>query len=213
MSEQTPPPGEEIYSPLSQRNPLAWYPHNDGADILVRIRHIWFDMLALQSIIQSRQKAEERHLLLKYFVIELRSLFQAMDDLARFVNTSPNRQGCSSGHSTYPQEKAEANQLFKVYGAAVKKVEKDVLAIRNKIGAHRDALEWPEMVALYDKLMQGGAVYKEVTDSIPPIIAYVAALDLFAFSRSTKSDTVEVMTIRFRPGDYGDETASPAPTP
>lgn len=71
----------KTFHPVDSRTGLVWFPGNLAAGLAVQTTHIWDDIVHLIKIRRPQRDEYRRKLLLKYIVIELRSLIEVMDRL------------------------------------------------------------------------------------------------------------------------------------
>lgn len=69
----------KTYHPVRERDKTAWFPANEAASLVIQLRHIWDDLKVLSVIHQERETHYEKQLILKYVVIEVRSLIEVFD--------------------------------------------------------------------------------------------------------------------------------------
>jgi hypothetical protein len=136
--------GAPVFHPVHERRPDAWFPGNESASLLIAIEHAWEDIKRLADLRKAAEDAYDRRLLLKYVIIEVRSLTQMMDRLRAKVMTAEvyvaSEQPLYRGISDH--QAAEAREYWRRYSEAQKAAERDLIAVRNKLAAHRDVLDW-----------------------------------------------------------------------
>ena len=70
-----------IFHPIHERSRDAWFPGDDDTSLLVAALHAWEDIERLTRLRTQVQDGYDRKLLLKYVIIEVRSLIDLMDRL------------------------------------------------------------------------------------------------------------------------------------
>jgi hypothetical protein len=190
------------FHPIWQRTPGAWLPGDNAASLLVAGQHTWEDIERLFVIRGRGEDAYDRKLLLKYIVVELRSMVQVMNDLQAKVMTAavytggerPLYRGISK------TEREAARELWAAYSKARKAVESDILALRNKIGAHRDTTDWNVVMSLWDKL--DTVLIEGLMKTIPPAFNHAKELNIFEWNRGPRPGVVEILGAPIDPSDW-----------
>lgn len=181
------------FHPIWERDQEVWFPGDEGASLLIAGQHTWEDIERLLAL-RSRSKDDyDRKLLLKYVVVELRSLIQVMDALHSKVMSAdtyetgqtPLYRGISS------QERSAAHSLWAEYSKAKKAVEDDLIALRNRIGAHRDVSDWHLVMSLWDKL--DAALISKLLKAIPPAFNHAKDLNIYEWNRTPESGVIEIL--------------------
>jgi len=103
-----------VFHPIWERDQEAWFPGDEGASLLIAGQHTWEDIERLVSLRTQSKDDYDRKLLLKYMVVEVRSLIQVMDALHSKVMSAdtyetgqaPLYRGISS------QERSAAHPLW-----------------------------------------------------------------------------------------------------
>jgi len=195
MSDSENQNGKEAstFHPIWARDQEAWFPGDEAASFLIAGQHTWEDIERLLALRGQNKDEYDRKLLLKYVVIELRSLIQIMDALHAKVMSAdvyetgqtPLYRGISS------EERSTARSLWTEYSKAKKAVEDDLITMRNKIGAHRDVSDWQLVMSLWDKL--DVALISNLLKSIPPTFNYAKELNIYEWSRSFDSGVIEIL--------------------
>lgn len=92
------------FHPIHERSQDAWFPGNESASLLIAIQHAWGDIERLSKLKKQTSDPYDKKLLLKYIVIEVRSLIVLMNRLQAKVmsadtyesNQKPLYRGISS---------------------------------------------------------------------------------------------------------------------
>lgn len=191
--------GPATFHPVHERGEDSWFPGNEAAALVVQIGHIWEDLLELIDLRQSTSDGYKRKLLLKYAVIEVRSLIEVFDRLQAIVmkaGTFDPRERHGWREITV-EEREEAKELLKGYSESKKSVANRIIGIRNMIGAHRGSLDWQQTMAFWDSISP--ALIQPVLDSIPPAFNFIKELDLFEWNRTPSEGGLEVIGSMLRP--------------
>lgn len=181
------------FHPIWERDQEAWFPGDDAASLLIAIQHTWEDIERLLALRKRNKDEYDRKLLLKYVVVELRSIIQVMDALHSKVmtadifevNQNPLYRGISS------EERSVAISLWTEYSEAKKAVEEDLVAMRNKIGAHRDVTDWQLVMSLWDKL--DVALISKLLEVIPPAFNHAKDLNIYEWNRTLGPGRIEIL--------------------
>ncbi len=181
------------FHPIWERSSKAWFPADKAASLLISGQHTWDDIERLLALRSQCKDEYDRKLFLKYVVIELRSLVQTMDLLCSKVMTAeiyaagekPLYRGISS------DERSAANLLWSEYSKAKKAVENDLIAVRNKIGAHRDVSDWQLVISLWDKL--NVALISKLLKVIPPAFNHAKDLNIYEWNRMPEDGVIEFL--------------------
>lgn len=181
------------FHPIRERDQEAWFPDDNGASLLIASQHTWEDIERLLAMRSQSKDDYDRKLLLKYVVVEVRSLIQVMDALRSKVMSAdtyetgqtPLYRGISS------QERSAAHLLWAEYSKAKKAVEEDLIAMRNKIGAHRDVSDWHLVMSLWDKL--DTALISKLLAVIPPAFNHAKDLNIYEWNRAPRPGVIEIL--------------------
>jgi hypothetical protein len=189
----------KTFHPVHERNGDAWFPGNEAASLLVQIGHIWEDIAEIHKLYLSQKGSYVEKLLLKYIVIEVRSLVQVFDRLQAIVLKAPvfdpkERQGWRE-ITAAEQDKAKA--LLKIYTKAKAETNQKIISIRNEIGAHRGNLNWNDVMKFWDALTPD--VVRPILDSVPAAYAYIKELDLYEWNRVHPNGVHEFISAQLRP--------------
>jgi hypothetical protein len=141
-------------------------------------------------------------------IIEVRSLIDLMDRLRAKVMSvdtyEPGQKPLYRGISS--EERAAACEHWSKYSDARKAVE-DIIAVRNKIGAHRDVSEWQVVMSLWDKL--DAKLISKLLDTIPAAFNQAKDLNIFEWSREPEPGVLEIIGGPVGPWLFEDERSSP----
>jgi len=179
--ENAPP----MFHPVHMRDKDAWFPSNETGSIASIISHTWEDIQCLFNIRQKAESDYEKKLLFKYIVIELRSVIEQLEKLQSIIfNHIKEQNSCIS-----KSEAEEIKILFKKYHFIKKNVEKDLIDIRNKIGAHRDNQSWINIMDLWDKLSP--EMFKPLFVVIPELFELIIKLNIYDWNRILDDGSIE----------------------
>jgi hypothetical protein len=177
---------------VHERDEGAWFPSNDAASIASIISHAWEDIQCLFEIRRKSNNDYENRLLFKYIVIELRSVIEQLEKLQsiifHLIKGSP-KDKMPDGYIS-EEEAEEIKALFKEYHSVKKVLEKDIINIRNSIGAHRGNHPWTNIMELWDKLEP--EIFKPLFSLIPPLFDCIVKLDIYNWSRIPKDGAIEI---------------------
>lgn len=188
-AEDNAPP---MFHPVYERDKGAWFPSNEAGSIASIISHTWEDILCLFKIRKNTKTDYEKKLVFKYIVVELRSVIEQIDKIQGIIFTLI--KGASKGNvpSGYISE-AEAEEiksLFKKYHGIKKDAEKDIVEIRNNIGAHRGSQPWENIMELWDKLEP--EAFKPLFAVIPELFKAITKLDIYDWTRIPEDGSIEI---------------------
>lgn len=197
-----------IFHPVHERGGGAWFPGDEGASLLVSALHVWEDIERLSTLRDDVHEPYDKKLLLKYLCIEVRSLIELMDRLRAKVMSAdtyesgqkPIYRGISSA------ERAAATEYWRNYSDASKAVKGDLIAVRNRIAAHRDMSDWQVVMALWDKL--DGKLISGLLETIPAGLNHVKDLNIFEWNRQPEPGVVEFIGGPVGPWLFEDEPLS-----
>lgn len=192
LMKETEENAPSMFHPIHERDKRAWFPSNEVASVASIISHTWEDILCLFQIRNSCKTDYEKRLVFKYIVIELRSVLEQFEKLQGIVfSLTKSRSGASisSGH-TSENETEEIKILFKKYHTIKKAVEKDIVDIRNSIGAHRGNQPWANIMELWDKLEP--EAFKPLLNVIPELFDAITKLDIYDWTRIPEEGAIEI---------------------
>jgi len=197
------------FHPVHERGNDAWFPGNDAASLIVMGGHIWEDISRIAKIRLEAKDPYDRKLLLKYVIIELRSLMPIMGRLHALVMEAETYESGEKplyrGIST--EERTAACELWKTFSEAKRSTEKDVISIRNKLGAHRELSDWNLVMTLWDKL--DSTLIDKLLDSIPPVFNLTKDLNIFEWNREPEPGVKEFIGGPIGPWLFGEDQAAP----
>lgn len=187
------------FHPVHVRDETAWFPGNEASSLLIQLSHIWEDIGCLSKLHRSASDAYSKKLILKFVLVELRSFLRLFDRLQSIVMKTPifDPKEKHGYREITKEEWEQARILFDKYSTAKSSVERKIISIRNNIGAHRENLDWQEVMKLWDIL--DPSLIKDLLKVIPDVFAYVKELDIFDWNRSTGDGGIEIMTSHIRP--------------
>ncbi len=203
-------PEPRTFHPVHEHGPDAWFPGNEAASLLIQVGHIWEDISHLKGIQASQTDKYTKQLILKYVVIEVRSLIDVFDRLASLAMKAPvfdpsERQGW---REITEKERENLASLLKEYSRAKSKVAKTIVSVRNEVGAHRGNTNWQEVRRFWEAISPD--LINPLLASVPPAFEYIKELDLFEWNRVLKDGAHEFIGAQIRPGYFkwegGDET-------
>lgn len=193
--------GIPLFDPIRHPEEQAWQPLNEAARLRVHVGHVWRDLITLLRIRNERTDAEERALLLKHVVVEIRSLLEGpFDNLKKVVVRAPDR-ATTHGNSLSRSERDEARRLFKAYDGERKRIEKQIIDLRNEVGAHRGLKRWDVVVKHWHALSQDPERFLPLLRAVGSCLEFIWPLDLFQWARRTESGAAQLIQFKFRPGD------------
>lgn len=188
-AEKNAPP---MFHPVHERDEGAWFPSNDAASIASIISHTWEDIQCLFAIRRKSNNDYENRLLFKYIVIELRSLIEQLEKLQSIIFHLIKGGSKDKIQNGYVSEKEaeEIKALFKEYHSVKNVLEKDIISIRNSIGAHRGNHPWTNIMELWDKLEP--EMFRPLFSVIPPLFDCIVKLDIYDWSRMPIDGGIEI---------------------
>jgi hypothetical protein len=189
----------KVFHPVHQRDGDSWYPGNDAASFLIQCLHIWEDITILVGIDKKLKPDYHKKLILKYVLIELRSLIEVFDKLASRAMSAgvfdPNeRQGW---REITVEEHEKTKQLLKNYSLAKKRTVRMIIDIRDNIGAHRGNINWQDTMRFWDNLTP--ELLSPLLDSIPPAFDHIKELDLYEWNCSPTPGIITFIGPQLRP--------------
>jgi hypothetical protein len=189
-----------MYHPIHETSDKAWFPGNDAAQILVVISNTWEDINNILRIRNEQKSDYDKKLLLKFILIETRSILDQIDKLQGIVFRIIGERGKETSlHGNISSEEEEKIKIiFKKYHSIKRTVENDLLEIRNKIGAHRENSQLWKVGELWNKL--DPKVFKPMFVEIPELINTLRKLDIYDWTRIPEENCIEIFTSGL--GDY-----------
>jgi len=181
-----------MFHPVHDRSEGAWFPSNEAASLVVLISHAWEDLGYVLNIRHRAKKEYEKRLLFKYALIELRSIVEQLEKLQAIIfQVTSNTPAEGNLHGYISKEEEDIlRSLFKKYNSAKKRVEDDLISIRNKIGAHRGTHPWDEIMNLWDKLEPQSFI--TLVSEIPRLFEYLRKLDIYDWTRIPEEGVIEI---------------------
>jgi hypothetical protein len=194
--EQSLPIGQliKIFDPLDPTDDEVWFPGTAVTSQAVNCQHIWEDISCLLELRTASTNVHARKLLLKYVVMDVYSMFPALDVLHATIMeaetyTPPEQQpfrGISIG------EKETAKKLWSAYSKARKAAEKPLRTIRNKIAAHRDVSDWQIWKQHWEQLKPD--LVNDLLANIPPVVNHAKDLNIFDWNISHDDGTMTFLS-------------------
>ena len=181
-----------MFHPIHERDEGAWFPGNEAASVASIISHTWEDIQCLFEIRKKCNNNYENKLLFKYIVIELRSIIKQLENLQSIIfKLISSIQDKDSTHGYISKDEASnIKSLFKEYHDVKKLFDKDVIEIRNNIGAHRGDEPWNYIMDLWDKLEP--ETFKPLFIVIPKLFDSIVKLDIYDWTRTPKKGSIEI---------------------
>ncbi len=181
-----------MFHPVHERSQGAWFPSNEAASLAVLISHSWEDLHCVLDIRRRSKTEYEAKLLFKYAIIELRSIVEQLEKLQAVVfQVIAKSTGGGVLHGYISKEEEDIlKKLFKDYYSAKRIVEDDLIAIRNKIGAHRGAHPWGEIMDLWDKIEP--LSFLPLFREIPKLFEFLRKLDIYDWTRIPEEGVIEI---------------------
>ncbi len=188
-AEEKAPP---MFHPVRKRHDGAWFPSNEAGSIASILSHTWEDMQCLFKIRRKRKSDYEKKLLFKYIIIELRSVIEQLEKMQSiiFAITKGGSKGKTPSVHILETEAEELNVLFKKYHSTKKSIEKDIIDIRNNIGAHRGNQPWKNIMELWDKLEP--KTFEPFFIIIPELFELIIKLDIYDWTRIPEEGAIEI---------------------
>lgn len=188
-AEENAPP---MFHPIYERNKGAWFPSNEAGSIASIISHTWEDILCLFNIRNKIKTDYERRLIFKYIIVELCSMIEQLEKLQGIIFTlikGEPKDKLPNG-IIMESEAEEVKVLFRKYHTIKKEVEKDVVKIRNNIGAHRGNQPWINIMEQWDKLEP--ETFKPLLVVIPELFEVLIKLDIYDWTRIPEDGSIEI---------------------
>lgn len=186
------------FHPVHERNASAWFPGNEAASLLLQIQHIWEDLLHLKKLRINTDGDYRKKLLLKYVVIEVRSMTQLIDRLQSLVMQAAtfNPRERQGWRELTEEERKKCKSLFAAYNAEKHSISKNIRMIRNEICAHRGNLNWQEVMTFWDLVTP--ELVNPLLATVPQLFNHLKDLDLYEWNRSHKDGSIEFISAMLR---------------
>ena len=178
-----------MFHPIDERGVDAWFPSNEAASLVVIISHVWEDLILLESVRNKSTQLGEKRLLFKYALIELRSIVEQFERLQSLIFRIIESRKKGSCCYISDNEIVELKAVLKEYHSKKRVVERGLLAIRNKIGAHRIADPW-EIIRLWNKIEPDA--FGPLLKIIPILFEVIRKLDIYDWTRASEKGTIEI---------------------
>jgi hypothetical protein len=181
------------FHPIDAPTGLVWFPGNEAAALAIQSTHIWDDIIHLIEMRSSQGDKYRRRLILKYVVVELRSLMEVTDRLQSHVMKAPviGLETSTPWRGITLEERREAKSLYKEYSLIKKKSEALIIGIRDNIGAHRGNLDWRETGSLWESISVDQI--QPLLDILPRVFAHIKELDIFEWNRTPEDGVIEIL--------------------
>lgn len=195
----------EVFHPIRESPPDAWFPGNEAASLAVQCSHIWEDILCLTKIRAATADKYARQLLLKHLVVELRSLLEVFDRLQSHVMRAEVYEPGASNpwRGLTLEEHARARALYKEYAGAKRQTERAIIDIRDNIGAHRGNLDWQQVRRFWSLVTV--ETIAPVLDVVPRVFDLVKDLNIYEWNRRFPDGSTAVLGSRIHPESLRDE--------
>lgn len=95
------------------------------------------------------------------------------------------------------EEYEQAKSLLKEYSTAKATSLKNIIGIRNEIGAHRGNLDWAEVMKYWDQIELD--TIRPLIDVFPRVFDYITSLDLFEWNRELENGIQCFIGAQLRP--------------
>lgn len=194
---------QKTFHPAHERSEFAWFPGNEAASLLLQCRYVWDDIEALARVHRSNREVYARKLLVKYLIVEIRSLMEVFDRLRAYVMQAEvfGRAEESVWRGLTPAEYEVARELFKDYSVAKQSVEKIIIGIRNNIGAHRGNIDWQQVMLFWDQVSVDAV--QPILDVVPRVFDHLKELDIYEWNRRLPDGSIEILGPRIFPEALG----------
>lgn len=180
-----------MFHPIYERDKIAWFPSNEAASIASLISHAWEDVCCLSKIRNGVKSEHEKRLIFKYVLVELKSVIDQLDRLQGIIFSIIKNDKLETVHGHISKtEAAQVKLLFKQYHVVKTRVESDLSAIRNRIGAHREVKSWNDIMELWDKLEPDQ--FKDLLVVLPKLFNYLVKLDIYDWTRIPEDGVIEI---------------------
>jgi hypothetical protein len=184
------------FHPAHERSESAWFPGNEAASLLLQCRYIWDDIESLAEIRGNIKDAHTRKLLVKYLIIEIRSLIEVLDRLQAHVMKAdvfnPETESAYRG-LTYA-EHAKAKELFKAYSRAKQETERLIIEVRDNIGAHRGNINWQQVMKFWDQVSI--ETVSPVLKVVPDVFETIKEFNIYEWNRYLPDGAIEFVGSR-----------------
>lgn len=181
-----------MFHPVHERDEGAWFPSNEAGSIASIISHTWEDILCLSEIRKKTKNDYERKLIFKYIIVESRSVIEQLEKLQAIIFIlikGEPKDKISSGYISVT-ESEEIKALFKMYHTTKNEIERDIIDIRNNIGAHRGNQPWTNIMELWDNL--DPEIFKPLFVVIPALFEAIVKLDIYDWTRTPEEKSIEL---------------------
>jgi hypothetical protein len=183
----------EMFHPLRDGE-HRWMPANEAADLLVRVSAVADDVSRMIQMTALQRDPYDSRLLFKHFITEFVNFMDKFDRLqamAMRARVEKNRTDDGVELMLSSAETSEVKAVLKQYHHEKELVMARLAVIRNKIGAHRDDLQWWDMRELWDQLSI--QLIAPLYEAARVAFEAVRKLPLYEWVRTTSGDTVRFM--------------------
>ena len=175
----------DAYVPIYNESSDAWYPCNRAADLQVHLNHIWSDITTVNNLRMSKGTDDlTDKLLFKYIVIEFLSLLKPLEELQKIVIKSPRlvRGNNAPWRFITKKELIETKRLAKEFWRGFQPFQKEIVEIRNEMGAHRSLTELQAVRVLWKRL--DVKQYMAAMNAFIPFFQHMSSINIYNWSRS-----------------------------
>ena len=140
-----------------------------------------------------------RKLMIKYLIIEIRSLIEIIDRLRAQVMKAPvfNPTKESVWRGITEAEHQRSRELFKEYSSVKLSVEGSIIQIRDNIGAHRGNVDWQQVMRFWDEISM--ETVSPLLEVVPRVFEHVKELDIYEWNRTPVDGVIEFIGGTLRP--------------
>jgi len=185
---------EPIYDPFNKRGPTYYHPANDAAINLIAIQLIYRDIEVLFLLYKEAKENHVKKLIAKYIIIEILSADRYICNLVNKIVSG------TTGYIIESDLLLKVKKLYKQYKDAKKKKQNDLIAIRNKLGAHRDQLDLLTISELWDKI--DFKAISEIVRTVPPLFNFIKDLNVYCWTKKGYDENEEEVIAIIQPIDY-----------
>lgn len=176
---------DQPYTPVYAEGAHNWYPQNRAAQLLSHLNHVVSD---IQKLNELRLRVLESdpilgRLLFKYILVEYISLIVPLRELIGVAFKTPKLIKGAPAPRYYitKVDWEDLKRLYQHFNRGHSECEKELTAIRNRIGAHRPLENLSATVDLWEKIVP--SQYVPVIDSALALIDRLGELEIFSWSR------------------------------
>lgn len=172
----------------------GWTPANEAAKALANLAAVGHDLSRLGNIVRNTNDIYDKRLIFKQFVVEFVSFMDNLECLLALVNQLPIHQpGEFLPRPGILQEDLTAvRAVAKVYHRERARTESKVRHIRNKVGAHREQIDWVEMAETWSNVQP--AVLQGVYEAAFALYTALSDLPIYQYFRACADGTYNFST-------------------